>query len=277
MITFLNGKFVFDDQAMVSVSDRGFLYGDGLFETIRVTNGRPIRWNQHMERLQHGAGLLRLSIPYSVDALREFADELIRKNETPEAVLRLTVTRGIGPRGYSIKQGGRPTVVMNIHPAPVIDPGKPPRWRLATAPVPVQGGDPLAALKSCNKLPQILARAEAEAQGAEEALMLNADGFVAEGASSNIFWIEKEIVCTPPLTDGVLPGVTRAAVLEVCWKLGVSTRERSIRPEVLRAADGVFLTLSTFGIVEVTALDGQELALSPLVAKLREGYACLAD
>ncbi|MBI3721035.1 MAG: aminotransferase class IV, partial [Fimbriimonas ginsengisoli] len=133
-------------------------------------------------------------------------------------------------------------------------------------------GDPLAAFKTANKLPQVLARVEATAAGADEALLLNTAGRVAEGSSSNLFWIAGGQVWTPPLTEGALGGVTRAVVLELCGALGIPLGERGLAPAELRCAAGVFLTLSTHGIVVARSLDGQPLAVSPLVDRIRRAY-----
>ncbi len=269
MIVFLNGRFVPEDQAVVSVFDRGFLYGDGLFETFRICNGQPFRWAQHIERLQRGAERLRLRLPFPGEALRSYADELIRVNQMPESILRLNVSRGAGPRGYSTARTGPALVVLSLHPAPAIDPRHPPQWRLLTSSLRLSANDPLATIKTCNKLLQVLARAEVEERGADEALLLNAAGEVVETTNSNVFWIENSTVSTPPVEDGALAGVTRAVVLELCPALGLPCQEKSARLETLHTADGVFLTLSTLGIVEAISLDGEVLRRSPLVATLQ--------
>ena len=273
MRVFLNGQFVPEDQALVSIFDRGFLYGDGLFETVRVHAGRPFRWRQHFERLQRGAEFLRLRLPYSPAEIRAFADRLIELNRMPESLLRLQLSRGVGPRGYSPEGAEWPALVMNLQPAPVNDPNNPPRWRLITAACRLPAGEPLAQFKTCNKLPQILARAAADASGADEALLLNTNGEVAEAASGNLFWIDGETVCTPPVASGVLPGVTRAVVLEICGQLKLDVQEAGIPPDRLRQMEGVFLSLSSWGVVEVGSLDGQPLSQSPLVGRLRAAYA----
>jgi len=272
VVVFLNGRFVPEELAIVSVFDRGFLYGDGLFETIRVCHGKPFRWAQHLERLQRGAGFLKLRLPFSPDALRDFAAQLIEQNQRPESLLRITLSRGVGPRGYSPKGADHPSTVMSLHPAPDIDLKNPPQWSLITSSVRLPANEPLAQFKTCNKLPQIVARAEADADGADEALLLNTDGEVVEAASSNLFWIENNTVCTPPLVSGILPGVTRAVVLEICQKLGLATRETNIIPEGLQQVQGVFLSLSSWGIVEAMTLDNHGLSQSPLVGKIREEY-----
>ena len=212
MLLFLNGQFVPEEEAMVSVFDRGFLYGDGLFETMRVFNAKLFRWKQHLERLQQGADFLKIPLPIAPDSLRAFADELIAQNHATDSLLRLTVSRGIGPRGYSPKAAQTPSLVMSLHPAPQFDAQKPRVWRLITSSVRLPAREPLAHFKTCNKLPQIMARAEADAAGADEALLLNTEGYVVEGASSNLFWIKGRTVCTPPLASGILPGVTRQVV-----------------------------------------------------------------
>ena len=275
MIIFLNGEFVLEEHAVVSIFDRGFLYGDGLFETIRVLNGKPFRWAAHLARLQRGAEFLKIKLPLPPDALRDFAGEIMAKNQIPEGLLRLTLSRGVGARGYSPKGATRPTLAMTLHPAPKEDAQNPPRWKLVTASLRLPARDPLAAFKTANKLAQVLARAEADAEGADEALLLNTDDFVAETTGANVFWMERDTVCTPPLDAVILPGVTRAAVLEICRQLNLPVTEASVPAERLRLADGIFLALSSWGVVEVAALDGRNFSPSPLAAKIRAAYDLL--
>ncbi|HWC59692.1 MAG TPA: aminotransferase class IV, partial [Verrucomicrobiae bacterium] len=149
----------------------------------------------------------------------------------------------------------------------------PPRWKLITSSHRLPANEPLAQFKTCNKLAQILARAEADAAGADEALLLNTDGFVVEGASSNLFWIERDTICTPPLTSGVLPGVTRALVLEICNQLGFQNREAYISVEQLKRANGIFVSLSSFGVVEVLSLDNTIVKVSSMCGQIQESYS----
>lgn len=270
MIVFLNGKFVPKNRATISVFDRGFLYGDGLFETLRVVNGKPFRWREHWTRLEAGAKFLKIRLPYRQAAALRHVLALIRKNKMPDSILRLSVSRGVGMRGYSPKGATRPTFAMTLHDAP--KPGEVVQWSLVTSSFRLPAGERLARYKTANKLPQILARAEADASGANEALLVNTDGFVVEGASSNLFWIENRIVCTPPLTGGVLSGVTREVVREICRRLKISFREKNIRPKELKRTSGVFLTLSTLGVVEADFLDGVKLKRSPLVCQVAQKY-----
>jgi branched-chain amino acid aminotransferase len=272
MIVFLNGRFVPGREAVVSVFDRSFLYGDGLFETLLVCNGKLFRLHQHLDRLQHGADFLSLRLPFSRGATANFARELIERNRLAHGSLRLTLSRGVGTRGYSPRGADYPFLVITVYESAAHDPHYPPQWRLGTSLFRLPAKEPLARFKTCNKLPQILARAEAEARGADEALLLNTDGLVIEAASSNLFWIADGTVCTPPLESGVLAGVTRAVVLEVCQRLGLPTRLALLPPEALSQQDAVFLSLSTLGIVEAVTLDGVELRRSAVVARIRDCY-----
>jgi branched-chain amino acid aminotransferase len=269
MVVFINGEFVSEDRALLSAFDRGFLLGDGLFETVLVQQRVPFRWAQHAERLQRGAALLRLPLPMPVERLRSQVAELIRRNGLPDGVLRITVSRGPGPRGYSIAAAGPSTLVMALHPAP---PPMPDTWRVATSSIRLVAGDPLAGVKTCSKACQVAARTEAEARDADEALLLNTDGQVAEGAGSNLFWVEGGRICTPPLSAGILPGITRALVLELCTELSLPACESNGTLETLFHAEGVFFTLSTWGIIPASELEARPLPHSPLVDRLQAAY-----
>jgi aminodeoxychorismate lyase len=272
MIVFLNGEFVPEERALISVFDRGFLYGDGLFEGIRVFEGKPFRLKQHLERFHQGANFLRIAAPFPSEAVGGFAKRLIAENQMPNSLLRLTLTRGNGPRGYSPKNAERPTFVMATYPMPVVEPSNPPAWRVFISSFRLPAGEPLARFKNLNKLPQVLARAEGDAEDADEALLLNSDGCVVEGSTSNLFWLRKESVCTPPLPSGILPGVTRAVVLELCAKAGLEVREENIAPGELHKMDGAFLSLSSTGIAEVALLNGNPLKRSSIPRRLSEAY-----
>ena len=347
MILFLNGQFVPEASAVVSVFDRSFLYGDGLFETLLVCHGKPFRWQQHLERLQRGAEFLQLRLPFTPLALTNFSVQLIARNNLVDGLLRLSLSRGVGPRGYSPRGANEPFLVMTCFPSPEVTeetvglatvacdgfplpfgrgegqgegthekmptgrsfPFTPalspsagerenrttstvfclssrrllsklenlPHWKLATSSFSVPAGEKLSTFKTCNKLPQIMARAEAESAGADEGLLLNTNGEVAEAASSNLFWIANDEVCTTPLANGVLAGVTRGVVFEICDGLGLRHREITIKPEALRQAQGVFLSLSSLGIVEAESLDQRILNRSPMVSVIQRAYAEIVE
>lgn len=275
MIVFLNGQFVPEEHATVSVFDRSFLYGDGLFETLRVVNGRPFRWWDHMERLRKGGDFLGIKIPIGCKSLEKHAASLVAQNNLSDGLLRITVSRGVGPRGYSPKGADKPTLVMTLHP--LTDAGNALRdgWKLCVASHRLPAGDKLAKFKTASKLTQVMARTEADAAGANEALLLNTNGEVVEGASSNLFWIEGRQVFTPPLELGLLAGITRSVAIEICARLGIAFAEQAATPERLHRADGVFVTLSTLGLVEAVSLDGQRLNRSDLMSGLIAEYAKL--
>jgi len=270
MLVFLNGQFVPEAQAVVPVNDRGFMYGDGLFETPRVCGGRPFRMAQHLERLMRGADFLKIKCPFTPKELQEFAGQLVEQNRMPEAVLRVVLTRGPGERGYTPRADGRPTVLMTLHSAPPPDP--PVAWKLVTSSYRIAAADPLASFKTLNKLTHIMARSEAVEQGADEALLVNTNGDVAEAASGNLFWVDQDNLCTVPAGCGALPGITRAVVLEICQTLGLPVDQRVIKPGALRMATGVFITQSALGIVSVAAFNGQPVAPSPLVDRISRAY-----
>jgi len=273
MIVFLNGRFLPEAEAMVPLHDRGFLLGDGLFETIRVAHGRPFRLAQHLERLSRGAGFCKISLPVSPKEMQGIAAELIQKNGLADAVLRITLTRGTGKRGYSISGADQPTLAMTLHPLPAQSPDEPVLWSLITSSFRIPASDALASFKSTSKMLNVLARAEAEEQGADEALLLNTNGEVAETAGGNLFWVYQDEICTVPTGRGVLPGVTRAVVLEICQTLGLRTNKRVIKPEMLRNAEGIFVTQSALGIVPVASFDGRPVAPSPLTDQLALAYS----
>jgi aminodeoxychorismate lyase len=270
MFVFLNGQFVPEAQAVVPVNDRGFLYGDGLFETVRVCGGRPFRLAQHLERMMRGADFLKIKCPFTPKELQQFAMQLIEQNKMTEAVLRVTLTRGPGERGYLPPVESQATVVMTLHAVPAS--GAPIQWRLITSSYRIPAGDPLSSFKTLNKLAHVMARREAVEKGGDEALLVNTNGEVAETAGGNLFWIGGGTICTVPASCGALPGITRAVVLEICQTLNLPVNERVIKPEALRNSEGIFITQSVLGIVPVAAFDGEPVARSPLVDQISRAY-----
>ena len=268
MLVFLNGKFIPEAAAVVSVFDRSFTLGDGLFEALPVYGGKLFLWQKHFERLQTGADFLKIKMPFSPEEIRSFAERLLRENQAGDCILRIHLSRGTGPRGYSIKGSDAPTLVMSLHPAVKGLPA----CHLITSSVRILADDPLAKFKACNKLPNILARMEADEQGADEALLLNSDGEIAEATSANLFWVEHGTVGTPPLQSSALPGVTRGLVLELCRQLEILTEEKNVTTQMLVEAEGVFLTSVAIEVREAARLDGYELRRSPITQRLRDAY-----
>ncbi len=274
MWVFLNGEFVDEENAMVSVFDRSFRYGDGLFEAVLVRHGKMFRWVQHAERLERSAKFLKIPLPFSIAELESAARELILRNEARDCALRLQVSRGTGPRGYAPSGEEKPVVVMSLHPmqAHTLQP-----WKLTVCSLRIPADDPLSHHKTCSRLTQVLALDEARERGADEALLVNTNGHVTEGSTSNVFWIKDEVVYTPPIAAGGLPGVTRAALLELCDKRSIIHAERLIRVDELCACDGVFLSLTTRGVMEAESIDGQPVRRSAIVSSLQAELEALVE
>lgn len=272
MTVFLNGSFLPAEEASISIHDRGFLYGDGLFETVRVYNKQPFRWHQHWKRLYLGARFLEIPIPFSEAELLQLVNELIHRDEHSEAMLRVSLTRGPGPRGYSPRGASSPTLLMSLESLAQSSENAEKGWRLLTSQYRVNKEDPLLRYKTCNRLLNIVARQEAETNGADDALLLNQHGEVTETTSANLFWAEGDTIGTPALGAGMLPGITRDLVFELCAELGLSVREEPITVEGLKSADAVFLTLSSWELADVTSLDQHHFSGAPVVARLRQLY-----
>lgn len=271
MLVCINGKWVSAEEARVSIFDRSFLYGDGVFETLRAYRGRLFRFAEHFERLERGAKFLKISLPFTVSELERCAHEVLERNGEADGIVRMQITRGTGPRGYSPARAVGPTWTITLHPAPSLEP-PPPAWRLRTCPWRVSSRDPLASFKTCNKLLQVIARADAETHDADDSLLLNELGHVAETTCSNAFWISGRTVCTPPVGAGILPGITRAVVIELCNRLSMDCIEVNADLSTLKQAEGVFLTFSSLEIVEVASIDGHGLSRAAAVQELRAAF-----
>lgn len=271
----LNGEVTVGSPPTVSVLDHGFLYGDGLFETMRATDGRPYLLDRHLARLRAGAEVLTLSAPSEEELARWIAAALQAADEG-DAYIRLTVTRGRGAAGPDPRTCPQPTVLVVVRPFA----GLPPRWSeqglsAVTSTIRRNEHSPLSRLKTCNYLDCILAKEEARAAGTDEALMLNTAGNVAEATAWNVFAVCGGTLLTPPPSEGLLPGITRARVLELAAEHDVAAREAALRPAALREASEAFLTNSLYGVVALTRLDGAALGAGvpgPVTARLQTLY-----
>ncbi|MDB6053048.1 MAG: ilvE [Verrucomicrobiales bacterium] len=269
MIFYVNGEWLPQEDAKVSVLDRGFQYGDGVFETVLIAQGRPFRVKQHLERLLSGCSFLKIAPAFDAGNGQTLIEEAVQKNGLKSGVLRIQVTRGIGPRGYSPRGANHPSVVITLFEAPDPTASNTPRmFHVINSSIRVPVGDRVAGHKSCSKLHNVLARAEADLNQADESLLLNTDGELTEASSSNVFWIEDGQVLTTPLSAGILPGVTRQLIFEICVEAHIPCSERAVTPEELFQSQGVFLTTSTLGIVEVITLENHSLARSHLIGQL---------
>jgi branched-chain amino acid aminotransferase len=270
VVIFLNGNFLPETEAVVPVNDRGFLLGDGLFETMRIVNGKPFRFAQHLERMTRGADFLKIKLPFAPKELEKFSAQLIEKNNLPNSILRVTLTRGPGGRGYSFNCDCTPTLAITLYDAPTSE--NLVEWNLITSSFRIPAADPLSSFKTTSKILHVMARAEAIEKGADEALLINTNGEVAETAGGNLFWIFQDNICTVPTGRGVLPGITRAVVLEICQTMGLQTNKRVIKPDALKNTKGLFVTQSALGIIPVATFDSASVTPSPLVDQIAQAY-----
>jgi len=276
-IVYLNGKFVALADARVSILDRGFCYGDGLFETLRAYSGTIFRLDLHLDRLERGAQSIFLELPEPREKLEEILYLTLEKNKCPDAVIRLTVTRGEGLPGKLWQTDYSPTLSVHVRPhtAP------PEEWYHSGVPVSLipdsasKIGGLAGQIKSTNYLSQILARKQADHHQSVEGIMVNEQGEVCDGTISNIFLVKSGEVSTPAVNGYVLAGVTRQMVLELAAKRGTPAREKSISPEEILNADEVFLTNTGWELLPVTRIDGNTVGSGqpgPLTLALRQGF-----
>ncbi len=257
---------VVSDDPRISVFDRGFLFGDSVYEVTRTVGGLPLFWEEHAARLWRSAELIRLSLDITPATLRAELDATLAAAGLGERYIRLVITRGVGGLGMEFADLRACRVIIVAPLPPPVD-----RYTLRTVSTgrSDEGGVSPAA-KSGNRLPAVLALAEARRQGADEALLVDPLGRVLEGASSTFFCVRDGTVLTPPLDVGILPGITRGKVMA----LGVPVVERPLTLEDLGAADEAFITSSVRGVVPVEAIDGRRFrAPGPLTARIAHAYA----
>lgn len=246
---YVNGKLLADGDAHVDPTDRGFTLGDGLYETIAVRHGYPVRLGRHLARLRAGAEIVAMIHSFSDTHWAEAVGRTIAANEMTDGVARLTLTRGPALRGLMPSPVGRPTLVIATSPAPPhsADPAD----AIVATDTRRNEFSPLSGCKTTSALDSVIARMEAADAGVGEAILLNTRGFVAEGASTNVFAVIGGRLVTPPVTEGALPGVMRAAVMAA-----MPTVERPLTLDDLKAADEAFLT-NSLGVRRLRLLDGR--------------------
>ncbi len=285
-IIYVNGRYLPKNQAAVSVYDHGLLYGDGIFEGIRVYRGRIFKLRQHMDRLWRSAEGIRLRIPLSREEMIDIQRRCISLNNLSDAYIRLLVTRGYGTLGLDPRKCPRPGVIciadqISLYPPEMYEQGM--RVVVANRPrIPVAALDPR--LKSLNYLNNILAKCEGIDHGCHEVIMLNTEGYVAECSGDNIFIVKDGTLYTPPTEAGALEGITRRFVMEtLAPECGVRCVEKMMRLDDVLAADEVFLTGSAAEIVAVNQIDqhdGRRITRStritrgegPITARLRARF-----
>ena len=264
MWVYLNDQFVEDDQARVSVFDRGFLFGDGVFETIRVYDSRLLFLNRHLQRLRQSCEWLGLSLPSSQPNWETLLQELIERNNLSHSMIRITLSRGVGGLGPDPFGCSNSTVVIFPRPIPQLTEDE--KKCGVSLTIVETRRQPSCALpsqvKSLNYLNNILAKQEARTAQTFDGLLLNTEGFLAEATTSNFFFVKDQQLCTPSLQCGILPGITREIVLGLVKKEGIGLQEGAFRPEDLWGANEAFLTNTGFGVLPVNTIETRPLASS---------------
>ena len=259
MLVHLNGRLVEESRARLSVFDRGFLYGDGIFESMRAIGGVVFRQSRHLERLGRSADGIGLALPIPASGFAAAVRELLDRNRLPDARIRISVTRGEGRPGNYVEAQGPPSVVIAAAGFEGLDPALYQSGvRVAIGrrrQIPPDALDP--AIKSISRLSSVLARREAREAGAFEAILLDGEGNLTEGTVSNLFLVIGGRLLTSPAPSGGLPGITRAAVAELARAFSIGFSEERLPAGLLETADEVFLTNTTWEILPVVLIDGR--------------------
>lgn len=261
MTIYLDGEYVDEADAKVSVFDHGLLYGDGIFEGIRLYQGNIFRLEEHLERLEYSAKAIMLKLPLSRAEISGAVRETCRRNGLADGYIRLVVTRGVGDLGLSPWLCPKPSVFV-IAGKIALYPEEHYTRGLSIVTVPTRRMNAAAlppAVKSLNYLNNILAKMEARQAGALEAIMLNDQGYVAECTGDNIFIVHKGVIVTPAASQGALKGITRSAIIDIAGELGIPLREADMTRYDVWNADECFLTGTAAEVIPVVKLDGREI------------------
>jgi branched-chain amino acid aminotransferase len=256
---YLNGELVEKEKAVVSVYDHGFLYGDGVFEGIRVYSGNVFRLKEHLDRLYDSAKAILLNIPHTYEEMEEIVLQTLRKNDFRDAYIRLVISRGTGDLGLDPRRCKAPNIVviaeqLALFPQELYEKG----ITMVTVPTRRNRPDILSPkVKSLNYLNNIMVKVEATNAGADEALTLNTEGYVAEGSGQNIFLVKRGVLYTPPSYVGALEGVTRNAIIDLARELGYEVKEEPFTRYDVYVADEVFLTGTAAEVIPVVSLDSR--------------------
>lgn len=282
MKIYINGRYYSESQAKISVFDHGLLYGDGIFEGIRAYNGRVFKLQEHIERLFYSAKAILLTIPMRPESLVRATVEACRQNRIRDGYIRLVVTRGVGTLGLNPKSCKRPSVIIiadkiQLYPPEYYRKG----LEIVTVPTVRNLHSALnPAIKSLNYLNNILAKIEANTAGVEEAIMLNAEGYVAECTGDNVFVVRQGQLQTPPLSAGALYGITRGTVMDMARQMGLGVSEPNLTRYDLFNADECFLTGTGAELIPVVRIDGRQIGTGrpgPITRELVRRYRALTQ
>jgi branched-chain amino acid aminotransferase len=276
----LDGKWYDRETAVVSVYDHGLLYGDGVFEGIRVYGGKIFKLAEHLNRLYDSAHAIWLTIPMSKDEMARITEEAVRRSGITEAYIRHVITRGVGDLGLDPRKCAKPSIIIivdtiRLWPEEVYETG----LRVVTAGTPIPQREALSPrVKSLNYLAHILAKIEGIQAGADEVIMLDSAGTVAEGSGQNIFVVKNGQIKTPPPFAGILKGVTRDTVIEIAEQAGYQIEETMLNRYDVYTADEVFLTGTASELVAVRQVDGRQIGAGkcgPVTRDLRTRFQTL--
>ena len=281
-VIYLNGDYVTKENALVSVYDHGFLYGDGIFEGIRIYNGNIFKCKEHLLRLYDSAKSIMLDIPLTFADMQATLVETIRRNGLRDGYIRLVVSRGPGDLGLDPRRSPRANVIiivekLSIYPEEAYING------LRTVSVSTRRNVPDALnpkIKSLNYLNNILVKIQANLAGVGEAIMLNSQGYVAEGSSDNIFIVKKGVIYTPPAYVGALEGITRGAIIEISERLAIPMKIEPFTLHDVYVADEVFFTGTAAEVIAVREVDGRMIGegkAGPITTKLLHEFRQLVD
>lgn len=271
-IAYVNGQFGPLAQARVSVDDRGYLFGDGVYEAVRTYNGRLWLWDRHQQRLR--ASLEKIGVTtFDVDSLDAVAEEALRRAGNDESLVYYHVTRGTAPRVHAFDGPLTPNVVMTVRP---ISPRNEAQWRdgVACVTVPDQRWG-RCDIKSLNLLPNVLAKRQAHERGCHEAILYNKAGLVTEAASTSVFCVIDDVLRTHPADCAILPGITRRVAMELADELGVPCREKPVAVDEIGEARELFLTGTGDEVTSVVRLNDRPIGdgrPGPIARKLHEAY-----
>jgi len=281
LYAYVNGRFVPKEEASVSVYDHGFLYGDGVFEGIRAYNGRIFKLEAHVDRLFESAHVLQISMPLSREEMVQAIVETVRRSGLRDAYIRPVISRGRGDLGIDPRKCPRATVVIivdtiQLYPEEAYRKG----LRIVTTSTRARPVDVLnPRIKTCNYLNNIMARIEVNLAGADEGVLLTTQGFVAECTADNVFIVKKGQVLTPPAHVGILLGVTRQTVLDLCEALQIAVAEKVLTLHDMYTADECFLTGTGAELGPVVQLDGRAIGTGqpgPITLRILKAFRELA-
>ncbi len=277
MQIYLDGKYVDESDAKISVFDHGLLYGDGVFEGIRIYNNRVFKLDEHLKRLYDGASVLMMNVPIDVDELKEAVIETVRRNKLIDGYIRLVVTRGVGDLGLNPLKCPRSSVfiiadTIKIYPDEIYKKGMK-VVTVSTRRNHIEALNPR--IKSLNYLNNIMATLEVNRTDAQEGLMLNTDGYVTECIVDNLFIVEEGIIVTPPTSSGALKGVTRDTVIDLAREAGYEVEEKKLTLHDVYVCDESFLTGTAAEIAPITILDERKIGNGdpgPITVDLMEKF-----